>query len=660
MPYLVILILGIGAGIAAYAGITHLLIGLARRPRDYTHLCFALLALSAAGYALAVLGLHTAGSLADYIFILKYVWGPAAMGAIVSLLWFVGFYTGTRPRRLLLAMSLWFTLNVMLHLSLPFGILYTEISGLRQISLPWGEQIVIARGTPHPLRLAVDLFYLALLAFFCSALARQYRGGNRRAAVVLGLALGLFLVARVVDTLVVLQVIDSALTIELAFVGIVLAMSLTLSYGVTQTETELHTYRQHLQDLVAARTTELTHANAELAQVAHDNTQLYQRALAARERLSMLYQTAQAISRASLDAEQIYAEMHRAIARLMPTEALVIVVYDEARQEADYVYRADGEGRRPGRSYPLVNSFAGYMLRRNASIRIDDCSAFPQTEFAFELFGNQPDTTSGIAVLLRGSEQVLGMVCVQSYTTSVYTDEDEETLKLLAVHAAIALENARRSQQARELAAGQERTRLARDLHDSVTQTLFSASLLSEALPAIWQGSAAAGERDVGILRQLVRGALAEMRTLLFELRPTALAAADLGTLLKQLADALTGRTHIPVELTIHGDVRLPVEAKVEIYRVAQEAFNNIAKHAGATQVWATLRVEAHRLVLSVRDDGRGFDPASVAGDHLGTRIMAERVAAIGGRLHIASAPRRGTEVSVRWPAEDTEDTATR
>lgn len=651
MPYLAIVILGAGAGISSYAGVTHLLIGLARRPRDRTHLLFALLALSAAGYTLAVLGLHTAASVADYVVILKYVWAPTALTSILSLMWFVGFYTGIRPRGFLLAMSLWFVLILILHLSLPFGILYAEISGLRQISLPWGEQIVIARGTPNPLRLAVDLFYLTLLAFFCYTLARQYRGGNRRTAVVLGLALGLFLVARVVDTLVQLQVIESIFTIELAFVGIVISMSLTLSYEVTRTELELHTYQQHLHDLVAARTAELTHANAELAQAAEDNTRLYQRALAARERLSVLYQAAQAISRASLDPEQIYAEIHRAAARLMPAEALVIALYDQPNQDVDYVYLADVEGRWPGGRSPLASSFAGYMLCRNASVRIDDFSVFPQTEFAFEQFGEQPNTESGLAVLLRGSEQVLGLLFVQSYAKGAYTDEDEELLKLLAAHAAIALENARHSQQARELAASQERTRLARDLHDSVTQTLFSASLLSEALPTIWRQNATAGERDVGILRQLVRGALAEMRTLLFELRPAALAAADLGTLLRQLGDALTGRTRIQVELTIEGAAQLPADTKIELYRIAQEAFNNIAKHAGATQVWVTLRVADSQLFLSVRDDGRGFDPASVAGDHLGTRIMAERAAAIGGCLRIDSAPQRGTEISVTWPA---------
>jgi len=239
MQHVTILILGISAGIAGYAGVTHLLIGAARRPRDRTHLLFGLLSLSVAAYTLVVLALHTAASVADYVVILKYAFGLSSLASILTLLWFVAFYTGERPGRFLLAMSLWFVLIVVLHLSLPFGILYADISGLRPISLPWGEQVVVARGAPNPWRLNVDLFNLALFAFFGYALARQYRGGSRRRALVLGLALSLFLVARVVDPLVVLGVIDSLVTGELAILGIVIAMSLLLSNEVTQTEAEL-------------------------------------------------------------------------------------------------------------------------------------------------------------------------------------------------------------------------------------------------------------------------------------------------------------------------------------------------------------------------------------------------------------------------------------
>ncbi|EFO81812.1 two-component sensor histidine kinase [Oscillochloris trichoides DG-6] len=638
MPYLVLVILGIGAGIAGYAGITHLLIGLARRPRDYTHILFAVLALAASGFSVAVMGLHTASSLQAYLFIYKYAYGSTATVAIVTLVWFIGFYTGIRPRRVLLAMSLWFLLLFILHITTPFGIFYAEISGLRQIRLPWGEQIVLAYGKPHPLRLTLDLFYLALFIFSSYALTLQYRNGNQRAAVILGLALGLFLGARVIDTLIVLQVIDSFLTIEIGFVGIVIAMSLSLSYQITQTETELQTYQQHLQDLVTRRTNELAHA--------------YQQAVLARERLSMLYQAARALSQVSLDLEQVYAEIHAAITHLMPADALIIAIYDASQQEANYVYLANSDGRRTGRRVALAESFAGYLLHQDATIRIDDLSLVADHLFAVDRLSNAQRTQSGIAVLLRESEQVLGMLFVQSYAQAAYTAEDEEALSLLAAQVVTALENAQRSQQARELAATEERTRLARDLHDSVTQTLYSASLLTETLPGVLQRNATEGAKHLGEVRQLLRGALAEMRTLLFELRPAALIAADLRTLLRQIGDRLTGHTGIQVELTVEGHAPIPAEVKIALYRIAQEAFNNIAKHANATQVHVTLRMTPEEIVLMVRDDGQGFDIAALPADRMGLRIMAERTAAIGMSLHITSTPRQGTEVFVRWPTE--------
>lgn len=139
------------------------------------------------------------------------------------------------------------------------------------------------------------------------------------------------------------------------------------------------------------------------------------------------------------------------------------------------------------------------------------------------------------------------------------------------------------------------------------------------------------------------------MRTLLFELRPAALLAADLGLLLHQLGDVLTGHTRSPVTVTAEGQAPLPAEVKLAVYRIAQEAFNNIAKHARAAAVRVTCRVSPDALVLAVCDEGQGFDPATVAADHLGLRIMAERAAGIGTEVDIRSAPGCGTEVVVRW-----------
>jgi two-component system nitrate/nitrite sensor histidine kinase NarX len=248
-----------------------------------------------------------------------------------------------------------------------------------------------------------------------------------------------------------------------------------------------------------------------------------------------------------------------------------------------------------------------------------------------------------------------------------------------ANQAAMALENARLYEQAQELAAIQERQRLARDLHDAVSQTLFSASLSADVLPRLWERQPEAGRQCLEELRQLNRGALAEMRTLLLELRPTALTETALGDLLGQLAEAFTSRTRVPVTLSVEGQAPLPPEVQVALYRIAQETLNNVTKHAEASQATLSLRYltpypsptrggarggvgEVLRVELCIDDDGRGFDPRDIPPQRLGVGIMRERAAAIGATLNIESQVGQpalgipgGTRVTVVWE-EKTKD----
>jgi PAS domain S-box-containing protein len=193
-----------------------------------------------------------------------------------------------------------------------------------------------------------------------------------------------------------------------------------------------------------------------------------------------------------------------------------------------------------------------------------------------------------------------------------------------------------------------ERTRLARDLHDAVTQTLFSTTLIADVLPEIWEMNANEGKRRLEEVRQLTRGALAEMRTLLVELRPNALVEVPLPTLLRQLTEALIGRSRMNIQLSAEGERKLPADVQVGLYRVAQEALNNVVKHAHATQAVVTLRMgEVTRL--TVQDNGAGFDPGTVTADHLGLKIMRERAEAIGAKYSIYSEPGEGTQISIVW-----------
>ncbi len=210
------------------------------------------------------------------------------------------------------------------------------------------------------------------------------------------------------------------------------------------------------------------------------------------------------------------------------------------------------------------------------------------------------------------------------------------------------------AQRVKEQAVAAERSRLARDLHDAVSQTLFSASLIADVLPQLWERDPDEGWRRLEEIRQLTRGALAEMRTLLLELRPTTLVEAELGDLLRQLGEAITGRARVPVALEVEGEASctLSPDMKVALYRIAQESLNNVAKHAGASQATVSLRCQGERGELRIRDDGRGFDFNDISVESLGLGIMRERAKAVGVTLTVESEIGHGTQVVAVWNKE--------
>ena len=255
----------------------------------------------------------------------------------------------------------------------------------------------------------------------------------------------------------------------------------------------------------------------------------------------------------------------------------------------------------------------------------------------------------GALLPLRVRGQALGVLGIIGPKGSAFSEGHLALFESIADQLGVAMENARLFEQAEQTAVAAERNRLARDLHDAVTQTLFSASLIAEVLPRLWQRNPDEGQRRLKELRELTRGALAEMRTLLLELRPSALVDAELADLLRQLAESITGRARVPVTVEVEGECDLPVDVKVALYRIAHEALNNVAKHAGASRATVNLCCQAGRVALHVSDDGAGFDPESIPPESLGLGIMRERAEAIGAELTMESEIGGGTELTVEW-----------
>ncbi|NLD71996.1 MAG: HAMP domain-containing protein [Chloroflexi bacterium] len=258
-----------------------------------------------------------------------------------------------------------------------------------------------------------------------------------------------------------------------------------------------------------------------------------------------------------------------------------------------------------------------------------------------------------LTVPLAARRRLQGALVFRMPADRAPSEDDLSLLAAIGQQVGMAAENARLYGAVEEEAIAAERNRLARELHDSVTQTLFSANLIAGVLPLLWEQDRAEGEARLAELHLLTRGALAEMRSLLLELRPAALAEAPMEDLLRQLCEAFEGRSRIAADLAAERGLAVPAEAKIALYRIAQEALNNAAKHSGADQVevtWGRSPEEGEgAIALAIADDGRGFDPAAEHAGRMGLGIMRERAAAVGADLCVASAPGQGARVRVVW-----------
>ena len=313
------------------------------------------------------------------------------------------------------------------------------------------------------------------------------------------------------------------------------------------------------------------------------------------------------------------------------------------------------EGASPFRIHLQVPETLTTLFNGHRPIRIADVwGENRQAQFLRGLL------SEGANVLLEGMQswmwvplavkgRIIGGVGVAHETRNYFTPHHADLALSVANQAAITMVNAELYRDAQTLAVLDERQNLARNLHDAINQSLFSAGLIAEVLPRLWEREPDEARRALEDLRRLTRGALAEMRSLLVELRPSALTDTDLGDLLRLLGNAFTGRTNIPVAVTVTGEGTLPAEAQVVLYRICQEALNNIAKHAKASQVEIDMQHETDALELYIRDDGRGFDTAEqMSPGHYGMSMMRERAETVGALLTVTSQVGHGTEIAIR------------
>ena len=256
---------------------------------------------------------------------------------------------------------------------------------------------------------------------------------------------------------------------------------------------------------------------------------------------------------------------------------------------------------------------------------------------------------SNVIAPIRSNGKILGFVSLDSATPGYFTQIHAERLQSFADQAAIAIQNARLLDRAKQAAVLAERNRLAHELHDTISQTLWSISLISERLPIIWDNNQEKGRESLITVHELAQNALEEMRMLLLELHPSTLMDVKLGDLIRQAAETVGSRIGLDISVYIEKQDTLNPEVHFTLYRVVQEALNNIARHALASHVEIIFNSDSGHVELTIQDDGLGFEPTDVGPTHLGLRIMKDRIQNIGGTLEVISNKGAGTLIKILW-----------
>jgi signal transduction histidine kinase len=304
---------------------------------------------------------------------------------------------------------------------------------------------------------------------------------------------------------------------------------------------------------------------------------------------------------------------------------------------------------------PRQHGILAAMLREAKAERLADVRKDPR----FEGWpGAHPELADFLGLPIKDGEEVIGALflankrCAKPEGSCGFTEEDEELLAILAQHAAIALTNARLYERSRELTIAEERSRLAHELHDAVSQKLFSLRLTAQAAAALVDRDPARAKGELHQVAALAAEAADELRAAVVELRPAALDEDGLVATLRTQTQVLDRAHSARVTFTSSGFRALPAAQEEALLRVAQEALHNALRHSGAAHVDVSVGRRGCGAVLRVTDDGSGFDPSAVrrAGRHLGLVSMRDRASGVGGTLTVESAPGKGTTIEMEAP----------
>ncbi|HET7686084.1 MAG TPA: GAF domain-containing sensor histidine kinase [Candidatus Limnocylindria bacterium] len=390
--------------------------------------------------------------------------------------------------------------------------------------------------------------------------------------------------------------------------------------------------------------------------------------------LELLFGDASARLRASRAERQLAAldQAVRGISGVLDVDRVLQLIADRVRELVGAQYAAIGivdregtierfitsgisaEGRARIGDLPRGHGLLGLIIRENRTYRVPDIATHPQ-RYGFP--PHHPQMHSFLGMPIRARDEVVGRLYLTNKVGAAeFSEEDARLVEMFALHAGIAIENARLYDRVGRLAIVDERDRISRDLHDSVIQAIYAQTLALDDVPDLVAEDPAEASRRVDEAIDALHAVIRDIRNFIFGLRPVLLEAGTFATGLRQLATELHRNGGVTVQVDVDeagGTLEvLPIETTVELLAITREALSNIARHASATKARVAVGVEQGLLRLEIEDDGRGFAGAEgTEHGHHGLGNMRARSRALGAGLEVRSTPGRGTRIIVTLPA---------
>jgi signal transduction histidine kinase len=598
---------GVAAGICAGTAMAFLLIGAGRQRFDPLMASFGVFAAAGALNGVVTVRLHQSSSISDYEDWIK-VFGFANLLTFPAVLLLVAAWTNSVPRWAFGALAVIGAPVVILQVVLPNGLIVDDVTGLREVAL-FGETFVVHEGTESPWRPFVEALVVSGAVISITALVRGFRRGRRPHAAVVT---GTFLVALAVGLYDALVDFGVTSTTYLTPFGLMLASvggAVFLAERTVRTDMRLVQQATQLEETVVERTAALVSTNRRLE-----------------EQLTRQRRSNRSLAALTDEFERSNATVDPTASRIEASlQSLLALLGSIVSAAAVELHIHDG-------SFPD-------LLPRSLSWHNPDCVDRPDTEPVEAPIEMSESIKIGI--------RPVGELVVRSIGEHHRDAESIRYLDLTAEHLAGLIQRLELVGLITDTAIETERQRIAMDLHDSVTQRMYSVSLLADAAAhqATVDPTNLAG--PVQRIRELVLSSLAELRTLLFELRPDAFDGADLTTLIEQLVDNLDSTCEPDILVDLQPVPPMATPIKIALYRISQEALNNACRHSDCDRIVITLAHACGAMTLRIDDNGCGFEPATVKYNGAGLDNLRARADAIDADLEITSHPGTGTTITV-------------